>query len=230
MAKEKVVAVFGLGLFGYEICKELSDKGGKVIAVDQDIKLIEKIKNIVMQAILIDSTDEDSLKKSPLENVDVAIVAIGENLEASIITTALLKKMNIPYIIARATSDIHSQLLKQIGANEVVNLEIEEGRRIANKLISPNVLERIPISKNQIFAEIIIPKSFVGKTLQQIDLRNKANINVISIKRYQLKIDEIGNPVKEEIVLIPKPQDILQSNDILAIVGSDSDIETIKEM
>lgn len=230
MAKEKVIAVFGLGSFGYEICKELSEKGGKVIAVDNDIKLIEKIKNFVMQAILIDSTDEDSLKNSPLENVDVAVVAIGANLEASIITTALLRKMNIPYIIARATSDIHSQLLKQIGANEIVNLEIEEGRRIANKLISPNVLERIPISKSQIFAEIVVPKSFVGKTLQQIDLRNKANINVISIKRLQLKIDEIGNPNREELVLIPKPQDILQANDILAIVGSDSDIESIKEM
>ncbi len=120
--------------------------------------------------------------------------------------------------------------MKQIGADEVINLEIEEGRRIANRLISPNVLERIPISKNQIFAEIIIPKNFVGKTLMQIDLRNKANINVISIKRFQLKIDNIGNPLKEEIVLIPKPQDVLQTNDILAIVGSDADIESIKEM
>ncbi|HPO49138.1 MAG TPA: TrkA family potassium uptake protein [Spirochaetota bacterium] len=230
MAKENITAVFGLGLFGYEICKELSEKGGKVIAVDKDLKLIDKIKNFVMQAILIDSTDEESLRKSALENVDVAIVAIGDNLEASIITTALLKKLNIPHIIARATSDIHSQLLKQIGADEVINLEIEEGRRIANRLISPNVLERIPISKNQIFAEIIIPKNFVGKTLMQIDLRNKANINVISIKRFQLKIDNIGNPLKEEIVLIPKPQDVLQTNDILAIVGSDADIESIKEM
>ncbi len=230
MARDKIIAVFGLGLFGFEICKELSEKGGKVIAVDKNPKLIDKIKNIVMQAILIDSKDEDSLRKSSIENIDMAVVAIGENLEASIITTALLKKMNIPYIIARATSDIHSQVLKQIGANEIINIEVEEGKRLANRLISPNVLERIPISKNQVFAEIIIPNNFVGKTLQQIDLRNKVNINVISIKRSTLKIDDTGNPLKEEIVLIPRPQDILQLNDILAIVGTDSDIEIIKGM
>ncbi|OHD15820.1 MAG: potassium transporter TrkA [Spirochaetes bacterium GWD1_27_9] len=228
MAKEKTIAIFGLGAFGFEICKRLAEKGGKVIAIDKDPKLIEKIKDSIMQAILIDSTDEESLKKSALENVDVAVVAMGENLQASIITTALLKKINIPYIIARATSDIHSQLLKQIGANEVINLEIEEGKRIANRLISPNVLERIPISKSQIFAEIIVPKSFVGKTLQQIDLRNKANINVISIRRIILKIDEMGNPLKEENVLIPKPSDVLELNDILAIVGTDKEIESLK--
>ena len=125
MVKGKIFAVIGLGSFGFEICREISGKGGKVIAIDNDPKKIDKIKDLVMQAILIDSRDEESLAKASLENIDVAVVAIGENLESSIITTALLKKLNIPQIISRASSDFHALVLKQIGATEIINLEID---------------------------------------------------------------------------------------------------------
>ena len=229
MISDKLIAVFGLGTFGLEICRELADKGGKVIAIDKNPKLIEKIKDDIMQAILIDCTDEESLKKASLENVDIAIIAIGENLQSSILTTVLLKNRGIPYIIARATTDIHAQVLKQIGANEVINLEIEEGKRLANRLISPNVMERIIISKDQVFAEIMTPKSFIGKTLLDIDIRNKFNVNVISIKRTKMKIDETGNPIREETVIIPKSQEIIMANDILAVIGTDSDISSLEE-
>ena len=230
MAKGKNFAVFGLGTFGLEICKVLAEQGGRVIAIDSDDSLIDKVKDRVMHALRVDSTDEDAFKNLPLENVDVAIVAIGENLQSSIITTALLKKIGVPYIMARAKSDIHAVVLKQIGADEIINLEIEEGRRIANKLINPNVLERIPISKDLAFAEIMIPKKFIGKTLQKLNLRNRYNINVISIKRYELKIDEMGNPVKEEIVILQKPSDVLQKNDILILVGSNENLELLKDL
>jgi len=227
--KEKIFGIFGLGAFGNEICEEMSKKGAKVIVFEKEKKLIDKIKNSVTQAIIIDTTDEDALKNSPIDNIDVAVVAIGTNMQSSIITTTLLKKYNVPYIIARAISDIHSQLLTQIGANEVINIEIEEGKRLANKLISPNILERIPISKNQTFAEIMVPKSFVGKSLLKLELRNKFNVNVVSIRKFNMTIDDYGNPQKDDLVIFPKPQDVLEDNDILYIVGSDADIEAIKE-
>lgn len=230
MAKEKNYAIFGLGTFGFEICTELVDQGCRVVAIDSDFALIEKIKDRVMHAIQIDSTDEDAFNNLPLENIDVAIVAIGDNLESSIITTALLKKMNIPYVIARARSDIHAAVLKQIGADEIINLEIEEGKRIAHRLVYPNIIERIPISKDLVFAEIVVPKNFIGKNMQKLNLRNKYNINVISIKRYELMIDEMGNPVKNEIVILQKPTDILQKNDILIVIGNNKDIESLKEL
>ncbi|MBN1898639.1 MAG: TrkA family potassium uptake protein [Spirochaetes bacterium] len=229
MAKEKVFSVFGLGTFGFQVCSVLADKGAKVIAVDNQARLVEKIKDHVTQAIVMDTTDEELLKTLPLDDIDVAVVAIGDNIEASILTTALLKKLGIPYIIARAVSPIHSQVLKQVGATEVINIEIEEGKRTANKLIAPFVLDTIPLSQNQSLAEVRVSKKFIGKSLAKLDLRKKYNVNVVSIKRFQTSIDEVGNPVKNEIALFPKPTDILKENDILVIIGGEKDIEQLKE-
>ena len=188
------------------------------------------MKDKVTQSMIIDATDEESLKNLPLEDIDVAIIAIGEQIEASILTTALLKKMGIPYIIARAITDIHAQVLKQVGASEVINIEIDEGRRLAQRLIAPDVLERIPISKNQTLAEIVIPKELVGKTLLSLNLRKKLNINVISVKRTFTDIDNLGNPVKEEKIITPQPDQVLEDKDILVIIGSDADINSLKDL
>ena len=120
--KDRVFAVFGLGAFGSEICRSLSERGARVIAIDNQPRLIERIKEDVTQALLLDSTDEEALSGAPLEDIDVAVVAIGDDIEASILTTALLKSMGIPFIRARAVTDIHLKVLKQVGADEVVNL------------------------------------------------------------------------------------------------------------
>ena len=229
MAEEKTFAVFGLGTFGFEVCRVLAEKGGKVIAIDVKQNLIEKAKDIATQAVLIDSTDEDSLKNAPLESVDVAIVAMGDDMEASILTTAILKNIGVPYIITRAISDIHAQVLKQVGATEVLFIEIEEGRQLATRLIAPDVLDRIPISKNQTLAEIIVPESFIGKTLQKLDLINKFNITVISVKKVKTTIDDMGNPQKEEIIIQPVSSTILAEGDIVVVIGKDEDINALKE-
>lgn len=230
MAKEKIFAVFGLGSFGWEVCKVLSEKGGKVIAIDTSAKLVEKIKDLVAQAVVMDSTDEEALKSLSIQDIDVAIVGIGDNMEASILTTAILKKLGVPYILARAVSELHAQVLRLVGATEIINIEIEEGRQTATRLISPDILDRIPISKNQVLAEILIPKTFVNKNLQQLDLRRKFNITVISIKRDYTSIDDMGNPVKEEIVLAPKPEETLREKDVLVVVSDDKGIEQLKGM
>ena len=156
MAKERVFAVFGLGTFGAEVCRVLAEKGGKVIAVDRDPDVVEKNKNIVTQAVLMDSTDEEALKNLALDEIDVAIVVIGENLDASILTTALLSKLGVPYIIARAITDIHAQILKQVGATENINIEINSGRELATRLISPDILENIPISAELKLVELVV--------------------------------------------------------------------------
>jgi trk system potassium uptake protein TrkA len=113
--KQKVFAVIGLGTFGVRLCEELGTKGGKVLAIDNQEKLIEKVKDFVSQSILMDSTDEDAMSQVPFEDVDTAVVAIGDNLEASIITTAILKKIGIPRILARSVTDIHRRILDKSG-------------------------------------------------------------------------------------------------------------------
>ena len=228
MKKEKAYAVFGLGTFGLEVCKVLSEKGGRVVAVDVNQRLIERVKDMVTQAILIDSTDEESIRSAPLAEVDVAVVAIGDDMESSILTTAILRNIGVPYIISRAINDIHAQVLKQVGATEVLFIEIEEGRRLAQKLISPDVLDRIPISQNQTLAELVIPPQLVGKTLQKLDIQKKFGVTVISIKRSKTTIDVQGTPRIEELVTQPTPSTVLEKEDILVVVGRDEDIDALQ--
>ncbi|MGB2599372.1 MAG: TrkA family potassium uptake protein [Candidatus Omnitrophota bacterium] len=230
MEKEKVFAVFGLGKFGMELCRILSKKGEKVIAIDQDQAHIEKIKDAVTQAILLDSTDESALLNAGLQDVDVAVVAIRESIDASVLTTILLKNLGVPRIIARAISDIHAQVLKQVGAAEVINIEIEEGRRLANRLAAPDIMDIIPIAADQVMAELRTPQKFVGKSIHELDVRKKYNVNIISIKRTKTEIDDMGNPRREELVFSPKPMDVFDVNDTLIVVGTESDIAGLREM
>ena len=230
MAKEeKVFAVFGLGSFGMEVCRGLIEKGGKVIAFDSRTQPIEKIKDLVNQVMVLDSTDEDALRSAPLENVDVAIVAIGDDVEASILTTAILKDIGVPYIIARAVTDVHMRVLRQIGANEVINLEIEEGRRVASRLMTAEVLETIPVTEDYSIVELYVPESMVGKSLERLNLRADYMVNVIAIERFKTTVDEEGNPVKEERVIIPTKDDVLLNDDILIVVGRNTDLDTFRE-
>ena len=229
MAKEKVFAVIGLGAFGRKVCEIITERGGRVIAIDNDAALIERTKDTVTQAILLDATDADSLTNAPLDDVDVAVVAIGDNIASSILTTALLKRVGVPYILARAISDLHEQVLKQIGADEIVNIEIDEGIRIGSKLMSPEVLDRIPVTQTVSVAELYPPKSFIGKDLAKLDLRGKFNINIVAVTRISLSIDETGNPVRNEQVLFPSGEDVLEDTDILLIVGKNEDIDALRE-
>jgi len=229
MAKERVYAVVGLGSFGKRVCEVLSEKGGKVIALDNRPQVIESIKNQVTQAVLVNSTDEEALSAVPLEDVDVAIVAIGDNIEASILTTALLKGAGVPYIIARAVSDLHQRVLKQVGADEIINLEIDQGTRMALKLISPEVLERIPITRTISMAEIYAPPGMVGKSLLKLELRSKAHINVVALRRISVTIDKEGNALKEEKVVFPGPEEVIEESDILIVVGKNEDIDALEE-
>ncbi len=230
MAKEKVYVVIGLGTFGRQLCETFAEGGASVIAVDNRSELIERIKDSVSQALTIDATDEDSLAQIPFDDVDVAIVAIGDNVEASILVTALLKRMGLNFILARAVSELHMQVLRQVGADEVVNLEIDEGKRIAQRLSAPEVLDRTRISETISLAEIYTPEKIVGKGLEELQLRRKHHVNIIAIKRTSYSVDELGNPQKSEEVLFPTPSTVVEERDVLLVVGKNEAIEKFKEL
>jgi trk system potassium uptake protein TrkA len=226
MAGERVVAVFGLGTFGQEVCRYLSRNGARVIAVDNDARLVERIKDEVRQAVLLDSTDEEALKSAPLEDVDAAVVAIGENIEASILTTALLKQVGVPRIVARATNELQQKVLRTIGADQVVNPEIEEARRLASRLLSQDVLDAIPISEDFSIAEVFVPEVVVGESLAAI--RERYDVNVMALKRVRTSVDDTGNPVRTETVSLPRDNEVLQDGDIVLVVGRNANVEKIR--
>ena len=217
MGKEKIFAVFGLGRFGVEVCSVLAEKGYKVIAVDMKEEPVQKIKDVVMKAVLIDSTDEQALRDAGIQAVDLAVIAMGGNIESSILTTLLLKNIGVPYIVARAISDAHGQVLREIGATEVIGIEREQGRRLANRIAAPDVVDIIPISGDLSVAEMRVPAGFLEKSLADLGIRKKYNVNIVSVNRVETEIDDLGNPKRKEIIFSPKPADMLKANDIMVL-------------
>ncbi|WP_428768222.1 TrkA family potassium uptake protein [Treponema sp. HNW] len=228
--KQKVFAVFGLGIFGQTIADALAEKGAEVIAVDNDPAVVEEFKNKVTTALHIDSTDKKALEKAPLDDTDIAIVTVGDDLEASIITTVLLKQRGIPYIISRAVSDVHAEILKQIGANEVINIQENVGKSLAQRLIAPEILETIPLSSEYSFAELYAPEPFIGKKLSDIGLKEKFGLHLCMVKRIKTDIDDLGNPTREEIIVFPDNNLVFEASDILMAAGRHGDIEEFKKI
>jgi len=230
MTKTRTFAVVGLGSFGSTICDVLTEKGASVIAMDRDPASVERIKSKVSAAVLLDTTDENSLLKAPLEDVDVAIVAIGDDIQASILTTALLKQQGVPYIVARAVSDIHETVLRRIGANEVINAEIEMGARTARRLVAPDVLDSVPLSAEVSLTEMLTPEYFVGKTLGDLDLEGKPRLRVVGLLRVRMDLDDSGNSIRKDELLFPSPSEVFREEDRLFILGRNADMDEFRKI
>lgn len=219
-------AVIGLGEFGIRVCEMLAEGGGSVVAFDHDAQAVDRVKKFVPAAMAIDTTDENAFKKAPLDDIDVAIVTIGDNKEASILTTTLLKEREIPYIVARAVSPLHAIVLKRVGANRVLKIEEESATRIAHELINPDALNSLSVIEGYGICEVKVPKFFIGKTLSQVALKEKFNITLITVVRLELDIDTVGNPLNREVMYEPDDNLVLQAGDKLFVLGS---VEKIAE-
>lgn len=229
-SKHKSFAVFGLGSFGTEVCRMLADKGARVLAFDRREEAVDRVRDLVKQVYQLDSADENAMLGAPIEGVDVAIVAIGGDIEASILTTALLKNIGVPYVIARASSDIHQRVLRMVGATEVINLEIEEGRRVAARLLTTEPMDTIAVTEDYSIVEFPVPEDMVGKSLEKLNLRKEYRVNIIAIERFESAFNAEGNPAREERVILPDKDDILMHGDVLIVVGRNSDIEALGEL
>jgi trk system potassium uptake protein TrkA len=223
-------AVIGLGRFGFKVAEILAEKGAQVIAIDKDHALVEKIRDIVTEAVQLDSTDEEALRESGVEGVDVAVVSIGEGVESSILTTAILKGFGIKEIVARAGTKLQAQILKEVGATRVVFPEEDMGLRVANSILAPGVLEYIELGAHYNLAEIEVKGEFTGKSIKELDIKSKYGINVIMImKRIKQEAGKEGELVEKEIKELPTPDYVLREKDILVVVGDSKDIEALEK-
>jgi trk system potassium uptake protein TrkA len=222
------IAVIGLGNFGYRLALSLMKRGSEVIAIDNDSKIIEEIKDLVTYAICLDSTDEKSLRANGIHEVDLAVVAIGEDVEKSILITAILKRLGISKVLSRGITPLQSEILKEIGASEVLFLEYEMGELLAEKIMAPQIHERIQLASGHSLMEITPRHEFVGKSLADINFRARFGVNVISIKKKNPIIRKDGSAGFEIVINdLPGPQDVLTEYDILVVVGSDAKLEVL---
>ncbi len=205
-------AVIGLGRFGGSICEELSLEGMNVLAIDSSEQKINEFKNIASHAVIADATDESVLKDLGINNIDHVIVAIGENIQASILTTVILTDLGIKKITVKAQNDYHEKILKRIGADHVVHPERDMGRRLAHSLISSNILDYLELSEDHSMVEVKAGKNLVGKTLIELDIRANYGCNVVAIRR------------GKQMNVSPSAEDKLREDDVLVVIGADKDI------
>lgn len=224
----KRYAVIGLGKLGVTVARTLTAKGGEVIAIDSDIKRVEEIKDDVAQALCMNSTDEEAMLKAGIGDIEAAVVTLGESIEASILTTALLKDLGVSKIIARAASPLHERALKRVGASEVIFPEEQAGGQLARNLIAPNIIENVTLSTGRELAEIVVEDMFAGKTLRELDFRAKYGVNVIAIQKRMPFIKDTGEvDYRMEFNDLPNPDDNIESGDILIVVGSPENVEKV---
>ncbi|HAR62330.1 MAG: TrkA family potassium uptake protein [Candidatus Margulisiibacteriota bacterium] len=224
------VAVIGLGQFGFKVATTLSQKGNEVIALDIDPEKVDDIKDLVFQAYTVDSTDEKALWAIGLDKVDIAIIAIGDNIQANLLTSALVKNMKVDKILARSVTNVQQQILKYIGVDEIINIEEQMGINIANTIATIDVEKYLEISPGHSLIEISAPPFCIGKKIGEINFRKNYNINVIAIKSKIPSVSEMGESIFEEVINeVPGADDVINDNDILMIIGSDENINNIKK-
>jgi trk system potassium uptake protein TrkA len=220
------IAVIGLGKFGSAVARELTEKGVEVLAIDRTREPVEAIKDSVAHAVTLSSTDENALRAVGIQNVDVAVVCIGEEIEANLQTPIMLKKIGVHRIWTRALSPLQQEILKMLEVDNIINLEKEMGSFIATSLASAGITRYIPLAKDHSIIEVQIPAEFIGKTLRALDPRNKFSVNIVAIKKMIPAINEQGERILEESIEdVPKPDDILDETDRLLIVGSNKNVE-----
>lgn len=210
---KKQYAVFGLGIFGKSIALELETLGCEVIAVDKSMEKVQDISDFVTYAMCADIQDPEVMKVLGARNLDGAVVAIGQDLEGSILATILAKEAGIPYVVAKAQSALHETILKKVGADSVLHPEKEMGKRTARGLMSGNFADWIELSPDFSLVEMKMPKSWVGKQLIDLKVREKYGINMVGVVengKMDVTIDPYRVFSKDSIAILIGPNKSLK--------------------
>jgi len=222
------IIIFGLGNFGMSLALSLTETGNEVVGIDKNMDKVTLIKDKIAHSICLDSTNELAYQAIPIKQADIAVVAIGENEGAAIITTAILKKITQAKVIGRSLSPIHDTVLQAMGITSIVHPEQEAALKLTNKINLKNIVDSFKIDEKYSISEIETPPEFVGKSISDLEIRSRYKLNIVTILRKKEKTNLIGNPtVIKEVIGIPSADTIIQEHDILVVFGSDDDISKI---
>lgn len=213
---KKQFVVLGVGRFGESIALKLAELGAEVMVVDESEEVIQHMADKVTYAVQADATDESAITALGIRNFDIAIVSIGADIQASILVTLMVKELGVKHVVAKAQNELHGKVLKKIGADRIVFPEMEMGARVAKNLMSANVFDFIDLAPDYSLLEIAVSEEWVGKTIIDIDMRNKFGISVIAVK------------VGDSIDLNLNGSRILLQDDRLIVIGENSDLKKIE--
>ncbi|MDA8227566.1 MAG: TrkA family potassium uptake protein [Desulfitobacterium hafniense] len=209
--------VIGLGRFGTSVALNLSAIGHEVLVIDKNANAVQSIAHDVTHAVIADCRDEEQIKALGVRNFDVAVVAIGDDIQASILIALMLKDMGIPYVAAKAQTALHGRVLEKIGVDRVVYPEKDMGLRLAHSLVTANVLDFIELTPGYSVIEVLAPSKFKNKSLAELDLRAKYKVSVMAIKR------------GTDIVIAPGGDEIIQAKDELVILAKNDVLKDLQD-
>jgi len=210
-------AVIGLGRFGLSIARTLIELEQDVLGIDILEEVVQRNRDELPNIIQLDSTDEDALKQIGITNFDVVVVAIGQDMEDSILTTAILQELGVQKIVAKADSHQHGRILEKVGAHKVIYPERDMGIRLAHSLVAKNFLDFIELSDAYSIVELNVPKIFLKKSLKELNLRSRYGINVLGIRR------------GSNFIVSPKAEEIFQEGDVILVLGNIDDLQKLEE-
>lgn len=215
----KQFAVIGLGTFGFNLAVELAKRGNQVLAIDLDKEIIDDIKDLVTHAVVADAMNKDSLSEFINPDFDAAILGLGDRyMEATVLAVLHIKNLGVKSIIVKAMNELPGEVFSAVGATEIIYPEKETALRLARKLTIPSIIDQVPLAPEYSIVEVALPDQFVGKTLRQLRLREKYGVTVIAIH----------DVLKDIMVPIPEPNQVLAPDSALFILGRHDDIEKLK--
>jgi trk system potassium uptake protein TrkA len=208
-------SVIGLGSFGSNVAKTLYEMGHEVVAIDEEKSKVDDMKDAATHAVQMNAADKENLQAVGITDMDVVVVSLGPDMESSVLTTLYLKEMAVRRIVAKALTEDHAKILEAVGATEVIYPEKDMAIKTALRLSNPNILEYLPLISGLTVQEIAAPEKFIGKSLKELDLRNKYDIQVMAIKGI----------IPEKTTFMPKADFVIKDSDILIILGEEKQLK-----
>ena len=211
--KPKQFAIIGLGRFGSSLALELMDLGYEVLGIDRDEEVVEDMSEFLTHTVVADATDEEVLKSLGIRNFDCGIVAIGDEIQTSILAAILLKELGVSMVVAKAISVLHGRALQKLGVDRVIFPERDMGIRVAHQLVTPNLLDYIELSKDYRIVEMTVTECMDGKTLNELNTRVRYGISVLALNQ------------RAGVIVAPTAMDVLSAGDIMVVIGSKENID-----
>ncbi|WP_422658236.1 potassium channel family protein [Paenibacillus sp. EC2-1] len=211
--KPKQFAVIGLGRFGSSLALELMELGYEVLGIDQDEEVVEDMSELLTHTVVADATDEEVLKSLGIRNFDCGIVAIGDEIQTSILAAILLKELGVNTVVAKAISVLHGRALQKLGVDRVIFPERDMGIRVAHQLVTPNLLDYIELSKEYRIVEMTVTECMDGKTLNELNTRVRYGISVVALNQ------------RAGVIVAPTAMDVLRAGDIMVVIGAKENID-----
>jgi trk system potassium uptake protein TrkA len=223
-------AVIGIGQFGSAIARALTKSGAEVMAIDNNNDRIQAISEDVAYAVTLDATDQKALLSQDIQDYSTVVVAIGQNFEQELMTIITLKDLGISRVLARARGHVQRRILEKIGIKEIFSPEDEVGIIVAERLLNPNLVSYLQLPDDYRIAELIAPKGTVGRTLGDIDLRDRYKLSLVTIKKGIKTLDAEGEKTEEHIHGVPESKTVITDEDCLVVFGKHRDIDRFLEV